>query len=40
MMTPTIKRLIIDAVVSAAISFIIRKAFEILEADMKELRED
>jgi hypothetical protein len=39
-MTPTIKRLIIDAIVSAAVAFVIRKAFEILEADMKELRED
>lgn len=35
-----IRTLIIDAVISAAVAFIIRKAFEILEEDMAEMRED
>jgi hypothetical protein len=39
-MTPTLKRLIVDAVVSAAVGFVIRKAFEILEKDMAELSRD
>jgi hypothetical protein len=39
-MTPTLRKLIVDAVVSAAINFIIRKAFEILESDMKALSEE
>ncbi len=35
-----IKRLIIDAVVSAAVAFIVRKVFEMIEEDMAEMRED
>jgi hypothetical protein len=38
--TPTLKSLIVNAVISAAVGFIIRKALEILEKDMAELRED
>jgi hypothetical protein len=36
--TQTIRRLIIDALMSTAVSFVIRKAFQLLEEDLDAMK--